>query len=293
MVPDLLSKKKIGELFRKYRACPSKKLGQNLLIDKSIIKKFLKAAELRPNDIVLEIGPGIGNLTQELAKKVKKVIAVEKDSKMVEILKHTLKNFGNVEVIHGDIIKMLPQNSKFQIPKTYKVVANLPFYLAVLIIRKFLESVEIRLQQAPVQQAPKEMVFFVQKEVAQRICAKPPYMNFLAVLVQFYARPEIISYVSKKSFWPQPKVDSAIVRITPISNKYTMVERLLRRDLFFKIVRAGFSHPRKQILNNLASGLKLDKEGAKDWLLKNEVEPTERAERLNIENWIRLTKSFK
>jgi len=287
---DLTSKRIIKNLLKKYQTCLSKRFGQNFLIDKKVIKKIITTANLGANDIILEIGPAIGNLTIELAKKVKRVVAVEKDPRMAEILKETLKDFNNVEIIQGDILKSKLLNSKFQapnprqipnskskIPKNYKVVANLPYYIVAPVIRKFLET----------ENQPKEMVLMVQKEVAQRICAKPPKMSILAVSVQFYAKPEIISFVSKKSFWPSPKVDGAIIKIIP---KKLLVKPGLA-NLFFRIVRAGFSQPRKQILNNLSNMLKLKKEKVKAWLLKNNIQPNQRAETLIIEDWIALTKN--
>ena len=132
------------------------------------------------------------------------------------------------------------------------------------------------------------MVLMVEKEVAQRICARPPEMSILAVSVQFYAKPEIIAFVSKKSFWPQPQVDSAIIKISNIKTEVSN----LKNDLFFKVVKAGFSHPRKQLLNNLSGGLRLDREKIKDWLLENNIQPNQRAETLSVEDWIKLTKSF-
>ncbi|GAI44688.1 unnamed protein product, partial [marine sediment metagenome] len=183
------------------------------------------------------------------------------------------------------------------------VVANLPFYLTAPAIRKFLET-----------KFPLElMILVVQKEVAQRICARPPKMNILAVSVQFYAKPEIISYVSKKSFWPSPKVDSAIIKITP-TKPGDIIMKPGNVDLFFRIVKAGFSQPRKQIINNLTKGLALNqpnrlklnkpaqisscktwvgKEKIKSWLLKNNIQPTQRAETLFVKDWINLTKSYK
>jgi len=288
----LVLKSEVKKMLKKHNLRPSKRLGQNFLVDKGVVRKIIEAADLQADDIVLEIGPGLGVLTRELAKKAKKVIAVEKDKNMVEILAETLKNFKNVEIIHGDIRKKTPGvfSSTPGVGTGYKVVANLPFYLTAPAIRKFLESVEVR---------PQQMVLVVQKEVAQRICAKPPDMNLLAVSVQFYASPsqvspkfgraspEIISYISKKSFWPQPKVDSAIIKITPF--KIRRSSEL--RQLFFKIVRAGFSQPRKQLVNNLSKMLKLDKEKVKEWLLKNDIQPSQRAETLSLEDWVRLTLS--
>ena len=276
---NLTSKSDIKNLLKKYQIRPSKGLGQNFLIDRGVVKKVVQAAELTQKEIVLEIGPGLGTLTIELAKKAKGVISVEKDSKMIEILRETLKDFKNIEVIQEDIRKI---NSKYCMPNTgYKVIANLPFYLTAPVIRKFLEA----------ENPPKEMVLIVQKEVAQRVYARPPDMNLLAVSVQFYSKPKIISYISKKSFWPQPKVDSAIIKITPlVASKNLAIARFFDRALFFKIVKAGFSQPRKQLINNLSKELKIEKEKIKKWLVKNNIQPTQRAETLNLEDWIWLTK---
>ncbi len=255
---------------------PLKRLGQNFLTNRDALKTIIEAAELKPNDVVLEIGPGTGVLTLELAKYAKKVIAVEKDARMVEILKKLLEgqNVKNVEIIQGNILK-------YKIPHTkYKVVANLPYYITSPAIRKFLEA----------ENPPKEMILMVQKEVGQRICAKPPDMTLLAVSVQFYAKPKIISYVSKKSFWPSPKVDSAILQITPQINTD---KKLINADNFFKVVKAGFSHPRKQLINNLSTGLSLPRTQVTDWLQKNKILPTARAETLTVENWIKLAESYK
>jgi len=284
---DLTSKSVIKNLLKKYGVKPFKGWGQNFLVDKFVLRKIIESAKLKPSDVVLEIGPGIGTLTQELAKKAGKVIAVEKDRKMVEILKETLANFNNVEIIQADILKTKLPNYKLQ-TTNYKLIANLPYYIVAPVIRKFLEQLETR---------PLTMVLMVQKEVAQRICAKPPNMSILAVSVQFYAKPEILFYVSKNSFWPKPKVDGAILRISRICTNLPRIDT----NLFFKIVRAGFSQPRKQIANNLSkmlalslpNGVKLDKERVKKWLLENGVKPVRRAETLTIEDWIKLTKSLK
>ncbi len=278
---DLTSKIIIKNLFKKYKIYPSKRLGQNFLIKTSVLEKTIEAAELSPGDIVLEIGPGIGNLSQEIAKRTKKLIAVEKDKKMVEILKETLKDFKNIEIIQGDILKTDVSSYKLQ-ATNYKLVANLPYYITSPVIRMFLESLN----------PPKLMVLMVQKEVAERICARPPKMNLLAVSVQFYGKPEIVSLVSKKSFWPSPKVDSAILRITQIHT-----DRKTDSRRFFKIVKAGFSHPRKQLVNNLLAldslnGVKLDKASIKKWLEQNKIKPSQRAETLSIKNWINLAKTF-
>lgn len=273
---DQFSKQNTKALLKKYNAQPVKMFGQNFLIDQSAIKKIIEAADLNPNNIVLEIGPGLGVLTQELAKGAKKVIAIEKDTKMVEILQESLKGFNNIEIIQGDALKM----TDIQPVSSYKVIGNLPFYLTAPIIRQFLEA----------ENPPQEMTLIVQKEVGQRICAKPPKMSILAVSVQIYSQPKVVSYISKKSFWPSPKVDSAIIKISSIRSSQSQG---IDKDLFFKVVKAGFSHPRKQLINNLAEGLEMDKEKVRQWLLKNKIEPAQRAETLKIEDWLNLLQNFK
>ncbi len=269
-----LDKKDTEAFCKKYGISPSKKMGQNFLIDRQALEKMIKAAGLRAKDTVLEIGPGTGIITQEIARKVRKVIAVERDQKLMLLLRESLSDFSNVEIIQGDILEI----KRLKIIN-YKIVANLPFYLASPAIRHFLERFDPQ---------PRTMVLIVQKEVGQRITAQAPQMNLLAVSIQFYAKAEIISFVPKKSFWPQPKVDSAIIKITPrkLSTKPGNV------DLFFKIIRAGFSHPRKQILNNLAEKLNLGRKNVENWLSENGVQRTQRAETLSIKNWVKLTETF-
>ncbi|HZX50079.1 MAG TPA: 16S rRNA (adenine(1518)-N(6)/adenine(1519)-N(6))-dimethyltransferase RsmA [Candidatus Paceibacterota bacterium] len=264
---NFASSKTIKTVLQKHTIKPSRGLGQNFLVEDHIVQKMVVAASIQPQDTVLEVGPGIGTLTQELAKHAKKVVAVEKDAKMVEILKGTLAEFKNVEVIHGDALKT-------QVPKqTYKVVANLPYYISAPTIRKFLEA----------ENRPQSITLIIQKEVAQRICAKPPDMSILAVSVQFYATPKIISYIKKTSFWPQPHVDSAIIHIVPRKEKPD-----IDAQKFFSVVKAGFTHPRKQLLGNLSAGLKRPREHMETILRKNSIDPARRAETLSVQDWINL-----
>jgi len=280
---DLTLPKIIKELLAKYETKASKGLGQNFLIDKNVLEKIINSADIKTDDIILEVGPGLGTLTQELASRAGQVIAVEKDKTMVEILKETLKNFKNVEVIQGDILTS-PRLARLG-RENYKIIANIPYYLTSPLIRKFLEA----------ENPPTEMILMLQKEVAKRICAKPGQMSLLAVSVQFYAEPKIISYVSKNCFWPAPKVDSAIIKITPFGA--AQGKKQISRDLFFEVVKAGFSQPRKQLVNNLTTlkslnGVKLTKEQTSKWLLKNNLEPSQRAETLAVSDWINLSKNF-
>ncbi len=253
---------------------PNKLLGQHFLVDKKALAKIVAAANIQKDETVLEIGPGTGLLTKELAARAQKVITIEKDPSMVHILKETLGNFENVEIIQGDALS-------YQVIKlsSYKVVANIPYYITAPIIRKFLEEKD----------KPAEMVLMVQKEVAQRICAKPPDMSILAVSVQFYATCKIISRVSKGCFWPVPKVDSAIIKIVP---QITVDNQGINRDAFFRVVKAGFLHPRKKIIGNLREGLKIHKEQITSWLIDNKIDPGRRAETLTLQEWASLTRGL-
>jgi len=314
-----------SKFLQKYHFRPSKKLGQNFLISQKVLYKIIGASDLSANDIVLEIVPGLGILTIELARRVKKVIAVEKDKRMVEALKKILaeNKIENVEITQGDILKLIP-NDQVRIQKKYptinpqkldigawdffrdsglgighyKVIANIPYYLTSPLIRKLLES----------DNPPQSMTLMIQKEVAQRICASPakifagqkfrraspPRMSLLSVSVQFYAVPKIISYVSRESFWPQPEVDSTIIKITPspLAFPISQLEKKYKntfRDHFFKIVHAGFSHPRKQLANNLSTELKISRQKIENFLEKVQLKPTQRAEELTVDNWRILT----
>jgi len=275
---ELTSPKTIKEILTQHDAKANKTLGQNFLTDKNVLQKIIEASEIKKTDTILEVGPGIGTLTQQLASRAGEVVAIEKDPAMCKILSETMAEFKNVTVVQDDIL----HNTKDLIHNTnYKVVANIPYYLTSPLIRKFLEL-------NPSAGGPPEfMVLMIQKEVAQRICAKPPKLNLLAVSVQFYAEPKIMSYVSKNSFFPAPKIDSAIIKITPKN----IIEKN-NSDLFFKVVKAGFSHPRKQLLGNLVGELKIKKETAQNWLLQNNIKPTQRAETLSVEQWVQLAMNY-
>ena len=284
----------LRELLRKYGLKPRKHLGQNFLINKDILSEIINTADLTKNDIVLEIGPGLGILTKELAKKAKKVIAIEKDEKLVKILKKELAHFKNIKIIEGDILK-LPVTS-YQLPVTYKLVANLPYYITSPVIRKFLEegnpppstkvSTFVKTSADRSGGRPKLMVLMVQKEVAERICAKPPDMSLLSVAVQFYSQAKIVKIVKKESFWPRPKVDSAIIKLTTNNRQLTTINT----NLFFKIVKSGFSQPRKQLKNNLK---KIFGKNTKKILKQSKIEESCRAETLSIDEWLKICLNYK
>ncbi|MBI2641998.1 MAG: ribosomal RNA small subunit methyltransferase A [Candidatus Wildermuthbacteria bacterium] len=273
----------IKKLLQDQKIRPRKGLGQNFLVAKPILQKIIAASSLKNGDTVLEVGPGLGILTKALAEKAKKVVAVEKDHQLVELLEGLTVGMKNIEIIHGDILTLQHSNIP-SLQHSYKLVANLPYYITSPVIRMFLE--------AKVQ--PRVMVLMVQKEVAQRICAKPPRMNLLAVSVQAYAKPEIVSIVPKNAFWPQPKVDSAILKLTPYPTMRKIYDRRDFTRWFFAVVRAGFKQPRKQLGGNLAKGLSkvrpCSKEDMVETLSQLGINPAARAETLSIEDWLKLAK---
>ncbi|MDD4830815.1 MAG: 16S rRNA (adenine(1518)-N(6)/adenine(1519)-N(6))-dimethyltransferase RsmA [Candidatus Pacebacteria bacterium] len=277
MSSQLSTIKQTKDLLEKYGLSPKKSFGQNFLVRKEEVKNLINAGEIKKTDIVLEIGPGIGILTKELAKSARKVIAVEKDFQMAKILEEELSllKISNVEIVRKDILDYLKEDGLKL--KEYKAAGNIPFYLTAHLIRLLLESPN----------PPKNMAFILQKEVGQRIASLPPKMSLLSASVQFYASPRLCGYIKKSSFWPSPAVDAAIIKISP-----KPLDPNVNRDLFFKILKAGFSQPRKQIANNLSISLKADKIEINNWLLKNNIQPSQRAETLSIGDWINLTKTF-
>jgi len=248
--------RKLKEFFKDKR--PLKKLGQNFLICRNILDKIVETAEITKEDTILEIGAGLGFLTEELAKKAKKVIAVEKDSRLIGYLKNNLPK--NVTVKEKDILKMTPLKGD------YKVAANLPYYITSPIIKKLLEN-----------NPPSLIVLTVQREIGERICAHPPQMSKLAVFTQFHSKPEIITKVPKSCFWPQPKVDSVILKLTP--------KKVKESKSFSRIVKAGFSHPRKQLVKNLSQNLEIDSKIVEKKLKELGINSKQRAETLSLKDW--------
>jgi 16S rRNA (adenine1518-N6/adenine1519-N6)-dimethyltransferase len=259
---------------------PKKHLGQNFLKDQAVLEKIIQAADLKPEDSVIEIGPGTGVLTEELLKHARKIVAVEKDKALAERLNSRLRENKKIKIISGDILKInLPELIKENNFQDYKVVANIPYYITSPIIQLFLET------EFP----PREMILTVQKEVAERICASSGQMSILAVSVQYYARPELLFYVDKKSFWPVPEVDSAVIHITHSIEHGTKEE--IRN--FFRIVKAGFASKRKTLVNNLSNSLHLSKAETEEKIKKVPLSGTQRAQELSIDNWKILSVLFK
>lgn len=258
---------------------PKKSLGQHFLVNPRILDKIVSAAEITEKDVVLEIGPGTGSLTERLAEKAGRVIAVEKDRRLIQSLKENFTN-TNIGIVEADILKLDSQHShviRKLASRPYKVVGNIPYYITSNLLRTIFEKWP----------RPEIIVLTIQKEVAQRIMAKPPKMNLLAVSIQFFSEPKIIGYVSKENFRPRPKVDSAILKLTTNDKQPT-----IDKESFFKIVRAGFSQKRKLLVSNLSKKLKIDKNKVLETFSKLKIKPKVRAEELTTQNWTRIAKNL-
>ncbi len=266
---------------------PVRSKSQNFLINEKIYDDIIKAADLRPEDTVLEVGPGLGFLTAKLAQKVKKVIAVELDDKLADYLQMAVgsQDINNVEIINADILKFnwadywrkasaAGSNDGADGSGRYKIVANPPYNITSIFLRLFLSN-------AP---RPESLVLMLQKEVANRIVATPPDMSILAVSIQYYAAAEIIRTVKAGNFWPEPTVDSAVIKIKLTPRDYDPA--LDKR--FFRLVRIGFSAKRKMLKNNLAAGLPIESPIIAKTFLSAGLPPKVRAEELSLEDWRKL-----
>lgn len=273
---NLTSPTQIQKLLEEIGEKPKKHFGQNFLINKGIVEKIIKESNLSKDDIILEVGPGLGVLTFDIAQKVKKLIAVEKDRKLAENLKIRLieLNINNIQIVEQDILKFQPEDYKLK-TINYKLIANIPYYLTSALIKKFLEEKE----------KPKEMILMIQKEVAQRICQKEK-SSILSLSIQFYADAKILFTVSKNSFWPAPKVDSAVIKITPRETPKT------DPILFFRLIKAGFSSPRKQLLSNLSKNLQIERGSLENAFSKCNINQKSRAEDLKLQTWLSLLTSL-
>lgn len=278
----LYSPNKIKETLDRYGFKFSKSLGQNFLIDGNVVRKIVREAEITKDDYVLEIGPGMGTLTEELAINAKKVVAVELDRKLIPILDETLAGYDNVEIVYGDILEV--DVRKLIDEKLgggpVKVVANLPYYVTTPIIGKLLED-NLNFQSISV---------MVQKEVADRMAANPGSKSYgsLSVFVHFYTNPKVVVKVPKTVFMPQPKIDSSVIKLE-LKNELPDIDR----EQFFKVVKAAFSKRRKTIINALSTyGFDLDKEEFKKALDNVGIKLEERAENISVEDFIKLSKEL-
>jgi len=249
-----------------------------------VLQQILAAAEVGPLDTVLEIGAGLGTLTQALAVQAQRVVAVEVDEQLVAALSARLQSFPAVQIISGDILALeiadLVQAGPGQDTLTYKVVANIPYYITSAVLRHLLEA----------RARPQLIVLMVQREVAQRILAKPGDMSLLAVSVQFYGQPRLMARVPARAFYPVPKVDSAILRIDPYLQLPLETEEIA---FFFDVVRAGFGQRRKQLRNALPHGLQLPPDRVVQAMHQAGIEEKRRAETLSITEWVALSWELK
>lgn len=278
---ELLNAAFIKKITKMYGMAPTKARGQNFLIDKNILDKIVDAADISPDDYVVEIGPGLGVLTLELAKKAKRVLAVELDTKVSEILSVHLDGVKNVELAVMDALsdefyhKLKTWLAEHNVT-SYKIVANIPYNITSRIIRHFLEMTP----------GPSDMVLMIQKEVAQRMKSEKGNMNMLALSVQHLSSPEIVTIVSRNSFWPIPKVDSAVIALRNIVKRD---ESQIKKDkLLFGLARMGFAAKRKMLKKNLANHPKLSSEIIAEALSTFKINDKARAQELSLELWEQL-----
>jgi 16S rRNA (adenine1518-N6/adenine1519-N6)-dimethyltransferase len=264
----------ITDLLHRHGLHAKKGLGQNFLADHGALQKIAAAAEIPPNGLVLEVGPGLGSLTRHLASAAGEVIAVELDAGMLPVLEEVLAPWRNVRIVQGDILEQDPALLVGNRP--YIVVANIPYYITSAVIRHLLE--------AAVQ--PTRMVLTMQLEVAQRICARPGDLSLLALSVQVYGTPRIAVRIPAGAFVPAPKVDSAALRIDLLDEPRIPAAQL---DCFFHLARAGFQQKRKTLRNSLSSVMREGNRQSEALLIAAEIDPQRRAESLSIEEWGRLT----
>jgi len=273
---DLLQKTR--ELCRLFEIHPKRSKGQNFLINEKIYDEIISAAELEEDDLVLEVGPGLGFLTAKMANVVKKVLAIELDDTLAKYLQMAIDSQGveNVKIINSDVLKF---NFSEKVKEKFKIVANLPYNISSIFLRLIFS----------LKNKPERVVLMLQKEVAERICATPPEMSILAVSVQYYAVPQIIKVVKAGSFWPEPTVDSAIIRMD-VKKKQSLSSD--KEKKFFRLVRIGFSARRKMLKNNLIGGLKIDSKIIEKALLDNNFDFKLRAEDLRLDDWLKLFASL-
>jgi len=258
---------------------PSKGLGQSFLVDPVVLGRIADTAELTREDVVLEVGPGLGGLTLALARQAGRVVAVELDDRLLGPLRGAVSSLANVTLVHGDILELDPSELIQAPSERYKVVANLPYYITSAVLRHLLEA---RLR-------PGRIVVTVQREVAERIVAGPGAMSLLALSIQYFGEPRIAFRIKPGSFYPPPEVESAVVRIDLRPDSRTAAGD---SDGFFRVARAGFSQRRKQLRNALSAGLGVSPGIAEDILEAAGVDGRRRAQSLSLEEWTLLARSL-
>jgi 16S rRNA (adenine1518-N6/adenine1519-N6)-dimethyltransferase len=266
-----------ASLLRKFGIRADKSLGQNFLDDELMLQKIVKVAEVSAADTVLEIGPGLGSLTRHLAVAAKEVVAVELDTHLIPILTDVLTPHKNVRVIQGNFLDFRIQDL-IQV-ESFMVIANIPYYITSAIIRHLMENLP----------RPKRVVLTIQKEVAQRICAEPGDMSLLALSVQVFGEPAIAFEIPSNAFFPEPNVDSAVIKLDAYPEPVIPSERL---DFFFRLAKAGFSQRRKTLRNSLSGGLSISPSDAENLLQSSGIDPKRRAETLSLSEWTLLTTMY-
>ncbi len=274
-IMDTTDTSTIKELLSEYKTRPDKSLGQHFLVSRTIVDKIISASDLTKKDTVLEIGPGLGTLTLELSKHAGKVIAIDQDPTMINILSNNLsrEKITNVETINKDILNFNPCNLQ---PATYSLIANLPYQITSSVLWKFLHEEENK---------PKLMTIMIQREVADRLIAKPGNMSLLSVLAQYYSTPKIVCNVKPGQFFPPPKVHSTVIRL--IIEK---TDQPKNKESFFGVVRAGFSSKRKTLKNNFKEKLAVRESKIESALQKTGLSNKARAQELSVNDWIKLHK---
>lgn len=275
---------KTKEIINRYDFAFKKNFGQNFLIDERVLNKIIASAEITKEDTVLEVGPGIGTLTQALARHAKKVIAVEIDKTLIPILEDVLSDFDNIEIINNDILKVdVAQLAADNGGKSLKVVANLPYYITTPIIMGILE------QQLPVE----SITVMIQKEVALRMQAEPSTKDYgaLSLAVRYYCEPYLVANVPQNCFMPRPNVDSAVIRLTLHKNPPVKTDN---EQLMFKLIKTAFSQRRKTLLNCIFNSgeFNMNKEQIAAFLNENGFDERIRGEKLTLEDFARLADSL-
>ncbi len=267
----------VRNLLRHYDIRPIKRLGQNFLVDQHALRKIIQAANLQKDETILEVGAGLGSLTQLLAQSVKEVMAIEFDKRLIPALRAVLQNSQNVRIIEADVLKL--DIEELVNRSAYSVVANIPYYLTSALIRKLLE----------VPNRAERIVLTIQREVAERILAPPGKYGLLTLSVRMYGDPHIAGTIPASAFYPEPKVESAILSIQ-LQTSPRVHDELI--PIVFKLAKAGFGQKRKQLRNSLSSGLGMNTEVVEQTLLSVGIDPKRRPQELSLEEWTALAEKI-